>query len=68
MSAIVPAEAAPEVQKVYQVQLAHLDACERCRVDEPCEDGRRIRRALQAARTAAMTAPSLNSRRVNGGL
>ncbi|MFG2496804.1 hypothetical protein ACGFSB_01080 [Streptomyces sp. NPDC048441] len=65
MRPTVPAEAAPEAQQAYQVQLAHLYACPQCRLEAPCEDGRRIRRALQAARTAA--AP-MNSRRDNSGL
>lgn len=66
MNAIVPAEAAPEVQKVYQAQLAHIESCPRCRVEAPCEEGRRIRRALQAARTAATAATPSNSRRIGG--
>ncbi len=64
MRTVVPADVAPEAQKVYQALLAHLDACTPCRVEAPCEDGRRIRRAWQAARAAA-TPPS-NSRRTYG--
>lgn len=60
-----PAEA-PDVQRAYQVQLAHLDACAPCRGEAHCEEGLRIRRALQAARTTA--AALHNSRRENGGL
>lgn len=65
MRASAPAEAAPEVQAAYQVQLAHIESCPRCRREASCEDGRRIRRALQAARLAA--APPMNARR-DGGL
>lgn len=64
MRAIVPAEVAPEVQQTYQVQLAHVSTCPRCRSEAPCEDGRRIRRALQAARAAAT--PPMNARRDGG--
>ncbi|MFG2503638.1 hypothetical protein ACGFSB_36180 [Streptomyces sp. NPDC048441] len=66
MKADAPAEAASKAQAAYQVQLAHLDACPQCRREAPCEEGRRIRRALQAARAAA--AAPMNSRRSNGGL
>lgn len=66
MRPVTPNEAAPRAQEAYQVQLAHLDVCPRCRADEPCEDGMRIRRALRAARTTA-AAPH-NSRRDNGGM
>lgn len=65
MKVIDPAEAAPEEQAAYQLQLAHLDICGRCRMEMPCETGRRIRRALQAARLAATP---MNSRRDIGGL
>lgn len=64
MKVIDPAEAAPEEQAAYQMQLAHLDICGRCRVEAPCEDGRRIRRALQAARVAASS--PMNARRDGG--
>jgi hypothetical protein len=59
------ADAAPEVDQAYQVQLAHIAACGRCRMELPCEIGRRIRRALQAARSAATP---INARRETGGL
>lgn len=57
--------AAPAAQRAYQLQLAHVANCARCRMQVPCTAGRLIRRALQEARSAA---PSMNSRRVNGGL
>ncbi|MEV2249418.1 hypothetical protein AB0I94_02475 [Streptomyces sp. NPDC050147] len=53
-------------QAVYQHYLAHLDGCRPCRVEQPCEAGDRLRRALRAARAAAMD--PTNSRRDNGGL
>lgn len=68
MKAVAPAGAPPAVQQAYQVQLAHLADCTWCRLGLPCEDGRRIRRALQAARLAAEATNPMNSRRDNGGL
>lgn len=68
MRPAAPVEVAHEAQEVYQVQLAHLDVCPQCRIEAPCEDGRRIRRALQAARRAAEAASPVNSRRPRGGL
>lgn len=65
MKPAAPAELAPAVQQAYQVQLAHIASCGRCRMQMPCETGRRIRRALQAARSAATP---MNSRRDTGGL
>jgi hypothetical protein len=59
-----PAELVPEVEKAYQVQLAHIATCGRCRLEMPCDDGRRIRRALQAARVAASS--PMNARRDGG--
>lgn len=64
--AMPPDEKSPTVQAAYRVLLAHTDACGRCRNEAPCcEEGGRIRRALQAARTAAT--PPMNARR-DGGL
>jgi hypothetical protein len=60
-----PAELVPAVQQAYQVQLAHIASCGRCRMELTCETGRRIRRALQAVRSAATP---MNSRRDIGGL
>lgn len=55
----------PKVHAAYQTQLAHLYACDRCRREAPCEEGRRVRRALSAARAAAP--PPTNSRRTISG-
>lgn len=66
MRAVASEEATREEQRAYQVQLAHVETCGQCRAGAPCDDGLKIRRALQAARIAA--SPPHNARRENGGL
>lgn len=65
MSAMASDEATRDEQRIYQAQLAHLDDCAPCSAENPCDDGRKISRALQAARLAAT--PPRNSRRGPGG-
>ncbi len=66
MKPAVPAEVARRAQEAYQVQLAHVTSCPQCRAVEPCEDGRRIRRAVQAARLVAEAANPTDGCRDSG--
>lgn len=41
-------------QQAYRALLAHIQACVACGAERPCEEGARIRRAVRAARLAAL--------------
>lgn len=36
--------------ELYRIHLRHLDTCQACRVQDDCERGTRLRRAVRAAR------------------
>lgn len=46
-------QAAARADEAYRTHLRHLDVCRTCQDQDACEEGRRIRRAVRAARSAA---------------